>query len=95
VVALWQNYQDSPELNELGAITKETVKDWKDILLAFREKTQKKYGASLSSDGSGNWAKDVSKKLTWLTKKEEVLELRRKLQVASSTITLLVLAAIG
>jgi 2'-5' RNA ligase len=95
VVALWQNYQDSPELSELGAITKETVKDWKGILLAFREKTEKKYGASLSSDGSGNWAKDVSKKIAWVTKKEEVLELRRKLQTAINMIMMLVLAAEG
>lgn len=95
MVALWQNYQDSPELDELGAITKDTVQDWRDILLGFREKIGKKYGSCLSSNGSGNWAKDTSKKITWLKEKEDIRELRGQLQIASSSITVLVLAAIG
>lgn len=95
MIALWQNYEESPELSELGTITKEIVNDWKDILLAFRLKVAKKYGDSLSSAGSGNWLKDAKHKVEWLKEKEDVLELRRKLHTASDTITMLVLAAMG
>lgn len=71
------------------------MKDWLDTLRAFQEKVDKKYGTSLRVSGSGNWAKDVSKKLIWLKEKEDILDLRRKLNSASDTITMLTLAAIG
>ncbi|KAF4633139.1 hypothetical protein G7Y89_g4976 [Cudoniella acicularis] len=93
VIALWQNYQESPELDELGRITKELAKDWRDELLAFRLKFTKKYGKSLSPKGSGNWFKDTGNKMVWL--KEEILELRRKLHTASETLTMLIFAAMG
>jgi hypothetical protein len=93
VVALWQNYENSPELEELGTTTKEAINDLRDKLLTFRLKADKKYGTSLSSGGSGNWLKDTSRKVVWLKEKEDVLELRRKLQLASDTLTILVLAA--
>jgi len=79
----------------LGKVTKETVKDWKNVLLKFRIKVDKKYGTSLCPGGSGNWLKDAGKKVLWVNEKEEVAELRTKLQGASDTITMLVLAAIG
>ncbi len=95
MVALWQNYEDSPELIELGTVTKNTIKDYRDILLAFQLRASKKYGTSLSTGGSGSLIKDVSKKVIWLKEKEDVLDLRRKLRAASDTITLLCLSAIG
>jgi hypothetical protein len=95
VVALWQNYENSPELEALGKTTKETIKDWRGTLLAFRLKVNKKYGTSLCPGGSGNWLKDASKKVMWLKEKEDVLELRRRLQSDSDTLTLLILAAMG
>ncbi|KAF4615625.1 hypothetical protein G7Y89_g15282 [Cudoniella acicularis] len=95
VIALWQNYEESPELMVLGTTTRNVVKDWRDILLVFRLKVDKKYGTSLSPGGCGNWLKDASKKVVWLKEKEDILELRRKLQMASDTITMLCLAAMG
>jgi hypothetical protein len=95
VVALWQNYEESPELTEMGTITEHTVKEFRKTLLSFRLKVDKKYGTSLAAGSSGNWAKDAVKKVEWLKEKEDVLELRRKLQMASDTITMLVLAAMG
>jgi hypothetical protein len=71
------------------------VKDWRDTLLAFRAKVDKKYGESLGVGGSGNWIKDEGKKIVWLKEKEYVLDLRRKLGSASDTITMLTLAAMG
>jgi hypothetical protein len=74
---------------------KDAVKDWRDILLAFRVKVDKKYSKSLVGSGSGNWVKDASKKVIWLKEKEDILDLKRKLRLASDTITILTLAAIG
>jgi hypothetical protein len=95
VVALWQNYEDSPELTELGRITKESVEDTRGILVAFRVKFDKKYGVSLCPGGTGRWLKDASKKVIWLKEKDDIAALRRKLQTASDTITMLTLAAMG
>jgi hypothetical protein len=89
-VTLWQNYEDSPALTEMGTITKDIVKEFRETLLAFRL-----YGTSLAAGSSGNWAKDVAKKVGWLKEKGDILELRGKLQMASDTITILVLAAMG
>ena len=71
------------------------MKDWRDILLAFRVKVDKKYGASLGNSGSGSWVKDTGKKLAWLNEKDDILDLRRKLGSASDSITMLTLAAMG
>ncbi len=71
------------------------IKDCRDILLAFRLKVDKKYGTSLSPGGCGSWLRDGPKKMLWLREKEDILELRRKLQMASDTITMLCLAAMG
>jgi len=95
VVALWQNYENGPELEALGKTAKEEIKGWRDTLLAFRSKVNNKYGTSLCAGGSGFWLKDIPKKVKWLTEKEDVLELRRKLHSASDTLTLLILAAMG
>ncbi len=95
MIALWQNYEDSPELSELGTATKNAVRGWRDTLLAFRLKVDKKYGTSLSLEGSGNWIKDTSKKVLWLKEKEDITELRRKLHVASDNLMILILAAMG
>jgi hypothetical protein len=94
-VTLWQNYEDSPALTEMGTITKDIVKEFRETLLAFRLKVDKRYGTSLAAGSSGNWAKDVAKKVGWLKEKGDILELRGKLQMASDTITILVLAAMG
>lgn len=95
MVALWQNYENSPELEALGKTTKETIQGWRGTLLTFRLKVDKKYGTSLCAGGSGNWLKDASKNVMWLKEKEDVLELRRRLQSASDTLTLLILTAMG
>lgn len=76
-------------------VTTDVAKDWLDTLRAFQEKVDKKYGRSLGTSGSGNWMKDASKKLVWLKEKEDILDLRRKLNSASGTITMLTLAAMG
>lgn len=95
VIALWQNYDESPELKELAKTTTDMVKEWRTILIEFQAKINKRYGATLSAKGSGTWVKDASKKVLWLKEKNYVLDLRRKLQMASDTITLLCLAAMG
>ena len=33
-------------MKQIGTITKDAVKDWRDTLLAFRVKVDRKYGAS-------------------------------------------------
>jgi hypothetical protein len=71
------------------------VKDWRDTLLAFRVKVNKKYETSLGIGGSGNWIKDAGKKVVWLKEKEDMLDLRRKLGLANDTITMMTLAAMG
>jgi hypothetical protein len=53
------------------------------------------YGTQLSAGGSGNWLKDASKKVVWLKEKENVLELRKKLHMASDTLVMSILAAMG
>jgi hypothetical protein len=85
IIALWQNY-DCPDV-----ITTDAAKDWLNTLRAFQEKVDKKYGTSLGALGSGNWMKDVSKKFIWMKEKENILDLRRKLNSASHTITMLTL----
>jgi hypothetical protein len=95
VVALWQNYENSPALTEMGIITKDTVKEFREMLLAFRLKVDKRYGTSFAAGSTVNWAKDTAKKVGWLEEKEDILELRRKLQTPNDTITMLVLAAMG
>jgi hypothetical protein len=95
VVVLWQSYNDSPELNELGRITKQVVEDCRETLLAFRLRIDKEYCASLGLGGSGNRLKDAAKKVIWVKEKEDILELRQKLQIAGDTITMLSLAAMG
>lgn len=79
----------------MGKTTKNAVQEWRDTLLAFRLKVDKKYGTSLSPGGSGNWIKDASKKVLWLKEKEDIVELRRKLRIASDTLMMLILAAMG
>jgi hypothetical protein len=76
-------------------ITTDVAKAWLDTLRAFQEKVNKKYGKSCGDLGSGNWAKDVSKKFIWLKEKEDILDLRRKLNSASDIITMLTLASMG
>jgi hypothetical protein len=89
IVALWQNY-NSPDV-----ITTDVTKDWLDTLRAFQEKVDRKYGRYLAGSGSGSWVRDASKKVLWLKEKEDILDLRRKLSLASETITMLTLAAMG
>lgn len=89
VVAVWQNYANSPELVELGATIQDAIKDWRQVLMDFRSQMNKKYSASLCATGSGNRLKDASKKVLWLREKEDIVELRRKLHVFSDSIMLL------
>lgn len=58
-------------------------------------KVDRRYGASWKGCGSGNWIKDAPKKSFWLTEKEDISELRRKLASASDTITMFTLAAMA
>jgi hypothetical protein len=92
---LWQNYDSSPELEELGKVTKGAVDEWRKMLVDFQFKFEKRYGASFQVGGSGKWVKDATKKLSWLKEKDDILELRRQIQSASDVITMLVLAAMG
>lgn len=89
VVAVWQNYTESEELKELGQITKDAVKDWRDTLFDFQSKLDKKYAASFASVATKNWHKDAFKKVVWLREKEDILELRRKLHTFSDTLLIL------
>jgi len=92
---LWQNYESSPELEELGRVTKDGLTDWRDAILKFQLKFEKSYGTSLQAGGSGKWIRDAAKKVQWLKEKDDIVELRRKIQSASGMIILLVLAAMG
>jgi hypothetical protein len=92
---LWQNYESSPELDELGRVTKDGLTDWRDAILKFQLKFEKSYGTSLQAGGSGKWIRDAAKKVQWLKEKDDIVELRRNIQSASDTIILLVLAAMG
>ena len=82
-------------MSQLVTIANDTVQDWRDMLLAFRVKFDKKYGPSLRAGGCGNWVKDASKRVFWLNEKDDILNLRRKLHTASETIMMLTLAAMG
>lgn len=93
MAVLWQNREPCPELEALVATTRDAVKDLRATLLAFRLKVDKKYGTSLCAAGSGKWLKDASKKVLWLKEKKDVLELRRRLHLASDTLTVLIIAA--
>ena len=95
MAALWQNREPCPELEALVATTRDAVKDLRATLLAFRLKVDKKYGRSLCAAGSGKWLKDASKKVLWLKEKKDVLELRRRLHLASETLTVLMVAAMA
>ena len=49
----------------------------------------------LAPSGSGNWFKDVGQKILCIKEKEEVAELKRKLESSTQKITFLTLAAVG
>lgn len=91
---MWQNHEDSPELLELGRTTEELIEGWRDELLVFRLKVDRKYLTSMSPGGSNNWAKGVSKKVLWLKEKEDI-DLMSRLQLASDTVSVLIMAATG
>ncbi|CZR62688.1 uncharacterized protein PAC_12585 [Phialocephala subalpina] len=98
VVALWQNYDTSPEIDSFSTIIKDTIGDWREILFDFRTKIEKKYGRRLGLGeperrGAVKWLRDAPKKVSWLTEREDIVELRTKLQGASGTITMLAIAA--
>jgi hypothetical protein len=93
VVALWQNYENCPELEELAETSKTIANETIDLLTTFRDKLNRIYGKSFDNNGSGNRAKDAGKKIRWLTEKNDIAELRRKLRGSSETITMLTLAA--
>ena len=63
-MALWQNYEASPELLELCTTAKESINDCQDILKTFHDKVDKKYGISLAASGFGRWVRDVGKKVS-------------------------------
>lgn len=71
------------------------VRDSREELLKFQEKIDRRYGTSLCSGGSGRWLKDSSRKFGWLREKEDVGELRRKLQMDCGIIHMFCNAAIG
>lgn len=89
MVTVWQNYANGPELVELGTITMDAIKDWRQELLDFQSKINKKYATNLCPAGSSNWFKDASKKIVWLKEKEDIVELRRRLHTFSDTVMLL------
>jgi hypothetical protein len=92
---VWQNYDDGPELQELGMMMKDIAEDYRQILLNFRLNIEKKYSTSLAPGGSGSRFGVAVKKILGLTEKEDVSELRRKLSAGTNAIMMLVLAAMG
>ena len=98
VVALWQNYETSLETDSLSTIINDTIGDWRETLSEFRIKIVKKYGKRLGlaqseHKGAVKWFRDAPKKISWVTEKEDIAELRTKLQGAIGTITMLAIAA--
>lgn len=93
-MALWQNYESSPELNRLGASTKAAVQDCRETLLKFKDNIEQKYGPSLDSSGSRNWVKDTTKKLLWTKGRKEIEALRKQSQASSESIIMLTLVAV-
>ena len=94
-MALWQNYENCPELEELGEISQTAATDTIDLLTNFRDKINRKYGKSFHANGSGSRVKDAGKKMLWLTEKNDIAELRRKLRDMSQAIIMLTLVANG
>ncbi|CZR68578.1 uncharacterized protein PAC_18477 [Phialocephala subalpina] len=70
VVALWQNYENCPELEELGEISQTAATDTIDLLTTFRDKVNRKYGKSFYPNGSGSRVKDAGKKNVMVDGKE-------------------------
>lgn len=93
MIALWQNYDDSLELEDLRRTTTTTVNEWRTVLLEFQTKISNRYGKSLCAQGSGSWLRDVSKKVLWLKEKDDIVDLKRKLHMASNTISTLCFTA--
>ncbi|CZR54355.1 uncharacterized protein PAC_04239 [Phialocephala subalpina] len=94
VVALWQDYESSPELDRPGAATKAAVQDCRETLLRFKDSIERKYGLSLDSSGPKHWVKDTSKKLFWMKEREDIEALRKKLQMSSESIIMPTLVAV-
>lgn len=92
-MAVWQNYDNSPELEELGKAVEDGVKQWRQELLDFQAKYYNKYDTSLGVAGSGNRLKNTLKKLVFLREKEEIQEMWRKLHTFSDILVHLSLAA--
>jgi hypothetical protein len=94
VIAIWQNYETAPQLADIYAKAMETVKDCHDLLNSFSTKIRQKYDISLGGKGdSSSWVKTATKKTLWLREKEDVAELRARLQTGSNAIMLFTLAA--
>jgi hypothetical protein len=93
VLAVWQNYDLRSELEDLSALIRDTAKDWRDVLLEFQVKVNKRYGASLCAGGSQSRIKDTANKFRWLTEKEDIANLRSRLQSGSQTVTMLTVTA--
>lgn len=75
-----------------------TVENWQNELLGFRAKFEAKYSRSFDRPkymGIKEWLRDIPSKFYWLTEKEDIVELRRRLLSASSTIAKLVLEAVA
>ena len=71
------------------------IKQCQECLHSFSNNVAQTYDISLGVGSSSNWLKSTSKKILWLKEKEDIAELRNKLQVGSNAIMIFTLAAIG
>lgn len=95
---LLQSYQATPEIVELCVLANEVAKDSQVTLNEFRKKVERKYGSMLGTQGPVDvmaGVKAVGKKIGWVREREEVAELKTKLQAGVNSIALLISAAVG
>jgi len=92
---LLQSHETSPEIMALCAVANEIARDSQVMLNAFREKVDRKYGSTLGVQNSPTKFKAAAKKIGWIREKEEIAELKAKLQASINSIALLIAAAVG
>lgn len=95
VTLVVQIYKASPELDALCAVTAEVVLDCQAAFNEFRDKFDRKYGSTLGADGAAGRFKTAGKKIMWLKEKEDIFQLKSRLQTSCGSISVLLSTAIG
>lgn len=90
VIAAYQQYQSSPWMQGLGQVVQNVVGQCTTVLEGARDSWLRKYGTYLRTNGSGNWAKDAYKKITWRWEKQHVDSFREELRKHTQRLGLLV-----